>query len=120
MVESFEKFLNENEKNLLDYDLANSYFQLEKNYDFKDDLIKVQKYSDLLAKYLKEENYFLNILHYNGIILNSILSPDSSNLKDNLNDLGNFVTKYIPLKKDDINSLMINNIRSFSEKFLTD
>ena len=120
MVESFAKFLKENEKNLQNYDLANSYFQLEDYYNFKNDSINMQKYSDLLKKYLKEDYYFLNILHYNGIIINSMLSPDSSNLKDNLDDLENYLIKYSPLKKDDIKSLIIKNAKSFCEKFLDD
>ena len=120
MVESFAKFLKENEKNLQNYDLANSYFQLEDYYNFKNDSINMQKYSDLLKKYLKEDYYFLNILHYNGIIINSMLSPDSSNLKDNLNDLENYLIKYSPLKKDDIKYLMIKNAKSFCEKFFDD
>ena len=120
MVESFAKFLKENEKNLQNYDLANSYFQLEDYYNFKNDSINMQKYSDLLKKYLKEDYYFLNILHYNGIIINSMLSPDSSNLKDNLDDLENYLIKYSPLKKDDIKYLMIKNAKSFCEKFFDD
>ena len=118
VVESFEKFLKENEKNLQNFDLANSYFQLEEYYIIKHDSINMQKYSDLLKKYLKEEYYFLNILHYNGIILDSILSPDSSNLQDCLFDSLNYMIKYCPLKKDEALNLIIKNTKTFSETIL--
>ena len=118
MVESFEKFLKENEKNLQNFDLANSYFQLKEYYIIKHDSINMQKYSDLLKKYLKEEYYFLNILHYNGIILDSILSPDSSNLQDCLFDFLNYMIKYCPLKKDEALNLIIKNTKTFSETIL--
>ena len=120
MVESFEKYLKDNEKNLHNYDLANSYFQLENYYNIKNDFNNMKKYSDLLTKYLKEEYYFLNILHYNGIFLNSILSLDFSNLQGNLNDFENFLSKYCPLKKDDTIFLMVNNIKRFYEKVLAE
>ena len=120
MVESFEKFLKENEKNLPNYDLANSYVQLEEYYILNKDSINMKKYSEILKKYLKEEYYFLNICHYNGIIINSLLSLDSSNYEDYLDDFGNYLIKYSSLKKDVALCLMINNAKSFCAKFFDD
>lgn len=100
-------------KNLQNYDLANAYFQLEKYYNRKLDFINMQKYSELLKKYLKEDYYFLNIFHYNDIIINSLQSSELSNLENYLEDLGNYLNKYTPLKKDESLKLTTKNCKSF-------
>ena len=53
IIESFKKYVEKNENNYNNYDLANAYLQIETYWYQKKDLDNTKKYSNIITKYAK-------------------------------------------------------------------
>ena len=114
VVENFEKFLKENEKNFNHYELANAYLQLETYYCIENDLNNTKKFYDLVAKYSDASNYIFNLEGLNKVALCQLLLLDSSQLIDAFNNIANFMSKKSPFKDNDIKCLISNNMKHYN------
>jgi len=114
VVENFEKFLKENEKNFNHYELANAYLQLETYYCIEKDLSNTKKFSELVAKYSDASNYMLNFEGLNKVALCLLLLADNSQLIDAFNIIVNFMSKNGPFKNKELKCFISNNMKHFN------
>ena len=114
-IESFQKFLEDNENNYNYYDLANAYFQLEIYYSQIKDFHHAKKFSDLVTKHSEGNNYLFNLPNLYKIVL-SMLGDKDNSISEAMKSVENFLDKYTPFTKEEINCFIDDNIEQFTKR----
>lgn len=116
IIESFEKFIKENEKNYNNYDLANAYLQIETYWYQRKDLDNTKKYSNIVAKYAEGENYILHLSNIYKVVLCLLGLHNEEELSNAMKRVENYLTKYTPFTIEEINSFIDDNVQQIYKK----
>ena len=116
IIESFEKFLKENENNYNSYELANAYLQLENLSSQTKNLDNTKKYSNLVTKYAEGEHYLLQLSNIYNISLCHIGMKNPTEFYNSTNDIKNFLSKNSPFSIEQVACFIDDNLQMCSRK----